>query len=66
MYQIKIFTGAGSEWPGNIEEKVNQFLKDNPRIIVYEMVHTQHHEGSSITLLYNDIVVKKQTKTKKD
>ena len=66
MYKLKIFTGAGSEWPGNIENKVNEFLSDNPRIIVYEMVHTQHIEGSSITLLYNDSVVKKKTQTKED
>jgi hypothetical protein len=66
MYQVKIFTGAGGGWPENIENKVNEFLSANPRIIIYEMVHTQHVEGSSITLLYNNNLVKKKTKSKED
>lgn len=61
MHQIKIFTGAGAEWPGNIEDSVNEFLKKNPRIIIHSMVHTQHLEGSSVTILYS-----RKTKTKED
>jgi len=66
MYQLKIFTDAGSEWPNNLEDKVNNFLSENPRVIVYDMVHTQHIEGSSITLLYSVDMVKKRTKKKTD
>lgn len=61
MYQIKIVTGAGSEWPGNIESNINEFLKKNSSYEVVSMVHTQHLEGSSVTLLY-----KVPTKTKED
>lgn len=66
MYQIKVFTGAGAEWPHNIENSVNEFLTTNPRIIVYEMVHTQHLEGSSITMLYSLDMAKARTKKKTD
>ena len=66
MYQVKIFTGTGTEWPGNLEQSVNDFLKNNPRILIYNMVHTQHVEGSSITLLYNIDLVKPKTKKKTD
>jgi len=64
MYQVKIFTGAGPEWPRNLENGVNDFLKNNPRIIIYNMTHTQHIEGSSISLLYNLDLVKEKTKKK--
>lgn len=61
MHQIKIFTGAGSEWPGNIETAVNEFLKKHSNYEVVSMNHTQHLEGSSITIVYNI-----PTKTKED
>ena len=61
MHQIKIFTGAGSEWPGNIEININEFLKKNPNYEVVSMNHTQHIEGSSVTIVYNV-----PTKTKED
>jgi len=66
MYQLKIFTGAGGSWPSNLEDKVNEFLTANPRAIVYEMNHTQHLEGSSITLLYSLDMAKEETKKKTD
>ena len=61
MHQIKIFTGAGSEWPGNIEMEVNEFLKKNPKYEIVLMNHTQHIEGSSVSIIYNI-----PTKTKED
>lgn len=61
MYQIKIVTGAGSEWPENIQSNINEFLKQNSSYDVVSMVHTQHLEGSSVTILY-----KVPTKTKED
>lgn len=53
MHQIKIFTGAGEEWPDNIVSNVNDFLKQNPKYEVVSMAHTQHMEGSSVTLVYS-------------
>jgi hypothetical protein len=61
MHQIKIVTGAGSEWPDNIVSNVNEFLRQNPTYQVVSMSHTQHIEGSSIALVYNV-----PTKTKED
>ncbi len=66
MYQLKIFTGAGGGCPSNLEDKVNEFLTANPRVMVYEMVHTQHLEGSSISLLYSNDMQKEETKKKTD
>lgn len=53
MHQIKIVTGAGAEWPENIVSNINEFLKQNPTYEVVSMAHTQHMEGSSVTLVYN-------------
>lgn len=61
MQQIKIITGAGSEWPENIENNINEFLKQNPTYEIVNMCHTQHLEGSSVTIVYNV-----PTKTKED
>ena len=61
MNQIKIFTGAGSEWPGNIEINANEFLKKNPTYEVIGINHTQHLEGSTVTIVYKGPV-----KTKED
>lgn len=61
MYQIKIFDGAGDMWPGNIELSVNEFLKKNPHYEVVSINHTQHLQGSSVTVLYRI-----PTKTKED